>query len=99
MRTVDRFDNLNKALDLVAQAGAQRNLIAAGKALQGVPHRSVDINIVNAVPAVTQDDRVHPRKPRDVRELAGRRAFANIEQQSRAAGFEEETGWPLAPDP
>ncbi|MGB6798365.1 MAG: hypothetical protein WBE48_17835, partial [Xanthobacteraceae bacterium] len=50
MRTVDRFDNLNKALDLVAQAGAQRNLIAAGKALQGVPHRTVDINIVNAVP-------------------------------------------------
>ena len=49
--------------------------------------------------AVAQDDRVHRREPRDVRELAGRRPFANIEQKPLAAGFEEETGWPLAADP
>ena len=49
--------------------------------------------------AVAQNDRIDRPEAGDVRQTAGRRAFAEVEQEPFPAGFEQETGRRLAADP
>jgi hypothetical protein len=49
--------------------------------------------------AVAQNHRVDGPEPGDIRQMSGRRAFAEIEQEPLPGYFEKETGWGFGADP